>query len=158
MDTVNTFSGFVGLTVLLGASCLCLGADETPSTVRLVDLPYGMEGNQLVIRNAEQWREYEQRRTHQRPAAPPCDWAQSMLVAWRPEFGVSGCTAPEATLDKVEIVEGALVVHARLGPSSGSCNAHFQPIVAACVPASDLPVRMESNVHSCVYVEDWTNC
>jgi hypothetical protein len=118
-------------------------------TIRRVKLPYGLtdEESRLVIRSADEWREYVARhaRGGDLPTSQPCDWSTSMLVAWRPDVGESGCREPESGISSAQESNGEYVVRVYVGMSEGACMAYFQPTVAACVPASAFPVRFEGS-------------
>jgi hypothetical protein len=117
--------------------------------IRRVELPYGLtdEESRLVIRNADEWRAYVARHARDRdtPTSQPCDWSIWMLVAWRADVGESGCHEPESGISSAQELNGEYVVQVYVGMSEGACLAYFQPTVAACVPASALPVRFDGS-------------
>ena len=120
---------------------------------RYTQLPGYLARANFVVKTSADWQDHV--REHSVADAvvePPCDFETEMLVVWRSPTGTSGCSAPQAGIAAINEEADKLIVEFFAGYSSGACQAYYQPVVAACLNASDKPVEISGGANTYIYL------
>ncbi len=129
------------------------GEDVKEREYRYTQLPGYLTGANFVAKTDADWQDHvREHSVADTVLEPPCDFETEMLVVWRSPTGTSGCSAPQAGIAGINEEVDKLIVEFFAGYSSGACQAYYQPVVAACMKASDKPVEISGGANTYIYL------